>query len=89
MKIIPNAGNNAVAGQENGLWKIRIKAPPEKGKANQELIAFLAEVLDIPKSRVHIESGETARKKRISIDGLTEDEFNAKMAEKKSHKKAK
>ncbi len=52
------------------VLKIDVAAPPEKGKANEELIKFLAKKLGIPKNRIVIKTGATARKKKIEIEGL-------------------
>jgi uncharacterized protein (TIGR00251 family) len=51
------------------VLKIDVAAPPEKGKANEELIKFLAKKLGIPKNRIVIKTGATARKKKIEIEG--------------------
>ena len=47
--------------------KIKLKAAPEKGKANRELIEFLSNLLNTPKSNITIVSGQTSRKKIIKI----------------------
>lgn len=50
-----------------GYLKIRLKAPALEGKANQALIEFLAERLQVRKKDLEIISGEFARKKRILL----------------------
>lgn len=72
VKVIPNAGRNQVVGWENGVLKVRIVAIPEKGKANRELINYLAEVLNISKAQIELVSGETKRIKRFVISGVSE-----------------
>lgn len=47
--------------------KIRLNARPEKGKANKELIRFLADELGIPKKMISISSGHTSQKKTIKL----------------------
>lgn len=47
--------------------KVRLTAPPVEGKANEALIALLAEVLDVAKSRIEIIAGDTGRDKLVSI----------------------
>ncbi len=47
--------------------KIAVKAPPEKGKANQELIKFLSQRLEIPKGEISIISGLKSRRKEILL----------------------
>lgn len=48
--------------------KIRIKAVPEKGKANEELIKFLSKELSIPKDQITIISGKSTQLKLIRFD---------------------
>jgi uncharacterized protein YggU (UPF0235/DUF167 family) len=47
--------------------KVRVRAAPERGKANAAIEALLALALDIPKSAVSVEKGETARTKTVRI----------------------
>lgn len=56
--------------EKNGetVLKIDIAAPPEKGKANEELIKFLAKKLGIPKNRIVIKTGITAREKKVEVN---------------------
>ena len=51
----------------DGTLKIRIAAPPERGKANTELIRFLAKKFNCPKDEISIISGQTSTKKLISL----------------------
>lgn len=81
LRIQPGAPKNAVAGLVNGIWKIRIAAPPVEGKANRELIEYLSEVLDIPKSNITIVRGETGRDKVVAIRGLTKEEVEQRLAD--------
>src|SRR5258708_25541893 len=54
----------------DGALKIRLQAPAVENRANQELCAFLAELLKRPKSAVRILSGERSRNKRVEIQGV-------------------
>ena len=53
----PGAKRNEVLRFEEGVWHLKIAAPPVEGKANKELIEYLSEILDISKSRIIIEKG--------------------------------
>ncbi len=66
----PGAKRNEVVRFEEGVWHIKIAAPPTEGKANKELIEFLSKVLDISKSRISIDKGATGHRKLIAIEGL-------------------
>lgn len=68
VKVVPNARANSIEKMKDGSLKVRIKAPPDKGKANDELIDFLAETFGIPKREIHLISGQTSRLKKIKID---------------------
>ena len=70
IKVIPNAAKNEIVNWEGELLKLRIKGVPEKGKVNQELIAFLAKECKIAKSAITILSGHSSRLKRVKIEGI-------------------
>jgi uncharacterized protein (TIGR00251 family) len=68
IRVTPRAGKNQVAEiLSDGTVKIRLTAPPIEGKANEALIKFLAEVLDIPASNIEIIAGGGGRDKLVSI----------------------
>ncbi len=66
--VRPGAAGTRVEGIYKDRIKIRVSAPPEKGKANKELIKFVAEILSIPKSCIDITSGKTSNYKVIQIN---------------------
>jgi len=68
LKVVPSSGRNAWMLDTSGHLKCYLKNPPEKGKANKELITLLAQALDIPKSDVEIIGGLASRKKRLKIN---------------------
>jgi uncharacterized protein (TIGR00251 family) len=74
IKVTPNAGRNEIVSLKDGVLHIKIAAPPEKGRANKELIDFLAEKLGIRKSAVLVVKGQTSRHKVIIIEGMGGDE---------------
>jgi uncharacterized protein (TIGR00251 family) len=70
VRVIPRARRTEVAGRRGPAILIRLAAPPVDGAANAALIAFLAERLGLPQSRISIVRGVTARDKTVAIDGL-------------------
>lgn len=66
--IRPGAAETRVEGIYQDRIKIRINVSPEKGRANKELIKFIAGILSIPKSRISITSGKTSNYKEIQIN---------------------
>ena len=77
VKIIPNAKVSEIVNWENNQLKIRIKAPPVEGKANEELIRFLAKHLKIQKSDITIKSGQTSKSKLLEIPDTCLEKLNA------------
>ena len=78
MQVHPNARSNEVQGEKDGIWQLKIAAPPVGGRANQELIKFLSDVLRISKSNLEIEKGLTGRRKLIAINGLSLEQARAR-----------
>lgn len=70
LHIQPGAKRTEVAGEHGQALKVRLGAPPVDGKANDCLVAFLAERLGVPKARVAIEAGATSRAKRVRVAGV-------------------
>ena len=81
IKVIPRAGRTALAGTRDGAVLIRLAAAPVDGAANAELIAFLSDLLDVPKRNISIVSGEKSRQKRVRIDGVTAEAVRQKCAQ--------
>ena len=71
LRIIPRASKNAIQGVHGDSLKIRLSAPPVDGAANAALIEFLADTLALPRARIQLLSGATARTKRVLLAGLT------------------
>lgn len=79
VKIVPGASRTEVAGWLDETLKIRVSAPPEKGKANQAVIALLADALGIAVSRIHITGGATNQRKTLEIDDITLQQLRKKL----------
>lgn len=71
VRVQPCAHRDEIAGEMAGTIKIRLQAPAVDGRANEALIAFLAQLLKTPKGAVRILSGDRSRVKRIEIRGVT------------------
>jgi len=80
LRVHPNATRNELAGFSGGVLRVKVAAPPVKGKANKELIAFLAQKLGLSKGDLTILKGHTSRNKVISIVGLTREELNLRLS---------
>lgn len=79
IKATPGAKTTEIVGYEGKYLKIRIHAVQEKGKANEELISFLSNLLKLPKKNFSITHGKTQRIKRIVIEGIDEESLSKKL----------
>lgn len=77
VKVIPNAHRSEIVGIENDELKIRLAAIPDKGKANDELIRFLAKIFNVSKSQVTLIHGATSRHKKICITRIGIEQFSS------------
>jgi uncharacterized protein YggU (UPF0235/DUF167 family) len=81
VKVVPASSRNRVAGWLGGALKVTVTVPAEGGKANAAVTATLAEALGLPASAVRILRGSTSPRKLVEIDGLSESEIDARLAE--------
>jgi uncharacterized protein (TIGR00251 family) len=79
VKVVPAGSKTAISGLLNGMIKVKVSAAPEKGKANQRLIEFLAKQLGVKKSSIRIIAGQTNPIKKIQVLGLSEETVVAKL----------
>jgi uncharacterized protein (TIGR00251 family) len=70
---VPGASRTEVAGLHGDRLKVKVAAPPVKGAANEELLAFLAKRLKLPKKAVHLLTGAASRAKTVAIHDLSPD----------------
>ena len=70
VKVLPKSSRDEVIGMEEGVCRVKIKAPPVDGKANKALIKALSKAFNLPKRKIEIISGWTSRHKRVRIHGL-------------------
>jgi len=66
-RVTPRAGRNAIKYIKNGILMIALKSPPIEGKANEDLIKYMAKILSIRKSDIIIKSGIHSRNKILLI----------------------
>ena len=74
LRVTPNAGKDAIEGAEirddgTAVLRIRVKAVPDKGRANAAVVALLAKALGVPKSAIVVAAGDTSRFKTLAISG--------------------
>jgi uncharacterized protein (TIGR00251 family) len=66
VRVTPKAAADRIE-VEDGKVRIRVTAPPDKGKANKAMIALVAKALGVPKSAVSLVRGERAREKLLRV----------------------
>ena len=79
VQVQPNASQSKITRFEQGVWYLKIAAPPIKGRANQELLKFLSDTLGVSKSSLTIEKGMTSKRKLIAIQGLSQNQVTRQL----------
>ena len=80
MRVIPGVGKPGVVGRYGEAWKLRVSAPPERGKANEAALALLADTLDVPSASLRLVAGHASRDKTVEVSGLAADEAERRLA---------
>lgn len=70
--VKPKARKTAILGLHHGMVKLAIASPPVDGKANREVVRFLAELFNLKKKQVTILRGERSREKVCLLGDLDE-----------------
>jgi uncharacterized protein YggU (UPF0235/DUF167 family) len=78
--VIPGSGKPGVVGRYGEGWKLRVAAPPERGKANDATLDLLADTLGLAATNLRLVSGHGSRDKTVEVSGLTIDEAERRLA---------
>lgn len=81
IRLTPRSSREGISGERDGVWQVRVTAPPVDGAANAALVRLLARRLRVGRGAVRIVSGETARTKIVEVEGLSEAELRARLGE--------
>jgi uncharacterized protein len=80
----PGAKKTAIVGVygdgEAAQLKIAVQAPPVEGRANEALVAFLAETFEVPERSVELVSGKLSRSKVFLVRGVSVNQVQSKIA---------
>ena len=79
VRVHPGAKRDAVTGTHDGAVKIALTTPPVDGRANEALVAFLANKLGVPRGKVTLLTGASSRMKTVRVVGLTASEVAEKL----------
>jgi uncharacterized protein (TIGR00251 family) len=72
VKVEPRSSRTMAAGLHGDALKVKLTSPPVEGKANEELIEFLSELLKVKKCDIKILRGQSSKQKVVEISGLKE-----------------
>lgn len=79
VRAVPGAAKNRIAGEHDGALKVAVAAVPDRGKANQELTDYLAEILGVRRAAVALVSGAKDRRKEVRIEGVSLEALAARL----------
>jgi uncharacterized protein (TIGR00251 family) len=79
VRVSPGAKRDEITGWRGDVLRVRVRAAPEKGKANEAVCALLAQALGVPSHAVRVELGHTVRDKVLSVDGMTADDLASRL----------
>ena len=81
LRVAPRAsGSPGHLGPHRAAWKGRVAPPPERGRANDAVLALLAETLAVPRSNVALVSGGGSRNKIVELTGIEPAELERRLA---------
>lgn len=80
VRVVSGARRSEVVGRLGGAWKLRVAAAPERGRANDELVALLARTLRVPRASVRIARGHTTGEKLVEVRELSREEAERLLA---------
>ena len=80
LRVVPGASRPGVVGRYGDVWKIRVAAPPENGRANEAVVALLADTLGMSRRHVSIVAGLGTRDKVLSLQGISSSELDRRLA---------
>jgi uncharacterized protein (TIGR00251 family) len=67
IRVFPNSRQPGIEQLPDGLLKVRVSAPPQEGRANEEVIEALAGHFHVPKSHIRILHGQATRDKLVEV----------------------
>ncbi len=73
VRLQPRAGADQIAGERDGVLLVRVRAAPERGRANGALLRLIARRLSLPLGRVELARGQRSRQKLVRVSGLAEE----------------
>ncbi len=79
LRVSPSAPRSGIVGRYGAGWKVRVAAPPERGKANDEVVSLFASALGVKLPDVRVVAGATGRDKVVEVSGLSPAEVDERL----------
>jgi hypothetical protein len=79
LRVSPGAARAEVVGRHGEAWKVRVPAAPERGRANDAVVALLADTLSLERRAVTLVSGHASRDKIVELTGLEPHEIERRL----------
>lgn len=79
VRVIPGARENTVVGWQDNMLRIRVRANPERGKANEAVCRLVAGALGLPTGCVTVARGAGSRQKLLEVEGMEEQEVRRRL----------
>jgi uncharacterized protein len=79
VRVTPRAVADEIGGSQAESLRVRLRAAPVEGRANEALLRLLGQALDLPVSRLEIVSGASGRRKRVRVLGLGLEEVTRRL----------
>ena len=82
LKVVPGSSRDEIVGWLGDSLKVKVKAPPEKGRANEAVVALLADHLGVDPSSITVVSGHGSPAKVVAVEGMADGVLRAFPCEK-------
>jgi len=79
LRVSPRAGRAAVVGRYGDAWKVRVTAPPERGRANADVVDLIADAVGVLRPDVRLVAGASSRDKVVELSGITLEEAERRL----------
>jgi uncharacterized protein (TIGR00251 family) len=79
VRVKPQARHAGIIGRYGRGIKVAVRAAPERGRANQELLQILAAALRVDPSQIELVRGATSQDKQVRVRGLDEPELQRRL----------
>jgi uncharacterized protein (TIGR00251 family) len=79
IRVSPGARTTELVGRQGEAWKVRVAAPPERGRANDAVLKLLADRLGVARGELTLVSGASGRDKVVELHGISADEADRRL----------